>query len=130
VLRSEFAPQHRPNTVLKNTDGGAGVVEGKIRIKTIAVELICPIKPMILTDAQTIRHYQKLTDSLVDLWQRGNRYTELQMYMDGYLASLRTANIIEPYLIHRLEEETFRFLRDSSNFELATPQTETEVDYY
>lgn len=87
---------------------------------------------MILNDAQTIRHYQKLTDSLVDLWNRGNRYTELQIYMDGYLACLRMSKAIEPYLIHRLEEETFRFLRDPSNFELANPQTqtETEVDYY
>ncbi|WP_204102803.1 MULTISPECIES: DUF6761 family protein [Spirulina sp. CCY15215] len=84
----------------------------------------------MLTDALCIRYYQRLTDALVESWQRGNRFTELQLYMDGYIASLRHSNALEPYLIHRLEEEVFRFLRDSSNFELAFPQTEVEADYY
>lgn len=86
----------------------------------------------MLTDTQSIRYYQRLTDSLVELWERGNRYSELQLYMDGYIASLRHSNALEPYLIHRLEEEVFRFLRDPSNFELAMPQlqTEAEADYY
>jgi len=50
--------------------------------------------------------------------------------MEGYLACLRQTNIIEPYLIHRLEEEAFRFLRDPSNFELAMPQMQKEHDFY
>lgn len=50
--------------------------------------------------------------------------------MDGYIAALRHSNALEPYLIHRLEEEAFRFLRDPSNFELALPQPEVEADYY
>jgi len=82
----------------------------------------------VLRDSQSIRYYQRLTDSLVDLWRRGNRYSDLQLYMDGYLSCLRQTNVLEPYLVHRLEEETFRFLRDPSNFELAIPQAET--DYY
>lgn len=84
----------------------------------------------MLIDTQSIRYYQRLTDALVELWQRGHRYEELRLYMDGYIASLRHSNILEAYLIHRLEEEVFRFLRDPSNFELSIPQTQMEVDYY
>ncbi len=84
----------------------------------------------MITDTLAIKHYQKLTDGMVDLWHRGSRYEELRVYMDGYLTCLRQTNIIEPYLIHRLEEETFRFLRDPSNFELAMPLMQKEHDYY
>ncbi|NES72073.1 MAG: hypothetical protein F6K24_46205 [Okeania sp. SIO2D1] len=82
----------------------------------------------MLQDTQAIRHYQKLTDSLVDFWDRGYRYNELRMYVEGYLSCLRQANVMESYLIHRLEEDAFRFLRDPSNFELAIPQP--QVDRY
>jgi hypothetical protein len=82
----------------------------------------------MLTDTDTVRYYQKLTDSMVDLWQRGYRFDDLRLYMDGYLACLRQTNLVEPFLIHRLEEEATRFLRDPSNFELAMPEPET--DYY
>ncbi len=81
----------------------------------------------MLTNSQTIRYYQKLTDAMVDLWHRGRRFDEIQMYMDGYIASLRHSNILEAYLIHRLEDEVFRFLRDPSNFEMTMTQTETDV---
>jgi type II restriction/modification system DNA methylase subunit YeeA len=84
----------------------------------------------MLQDTQTVRYYQKLTDAMVDLWNRGRRYEEIRLYIDGYLSCLRQTNALEPYLIHRLEEEIFRFLRDPSNFELALPQLQTEVDYY
>jgi uncharacterized protein (DUF1810 family) len=84
----------------------------------------------MLTETHSIRHYQRLTDALVELWRRGNRFTELQLYVDGYLASLRHSNALEAYLIHRLEEEVFRFLRDPSNFELSMPQPQAEPDYY
>jgi hypothetical protein len=84
----------------------------------------------MLQDSQSIRYYQKLTDAMVDLWHRGHRFDELQMYMDGYLACLRHSSAIEAYLVHRLEEEAFRFLRDPSNFELSMPQPQTERDYY
>ncbi|NES86738.1 MAG: hypothetical protein F6K10_38330 [Moorea sp. SIO2B7] len=82
----------------------------------------------MLRDPQSIRYYQKLTDSMVDMWHRGRRYEDMRLYMDGYISCLRQTNVLEPYLIHRLEEEAFRFLRDPSNFELSMPQT--EVDYY
>lgn len=83
---------------------------------------------IMLQDTQTIRHYQKLTDALVEIWNRGYRFDELRMYLDGYLAALRHTNAIEPYLIHRLEEEAFRYIHDQSNFEM--PQPQAEVDYY
>lgn len=84
----------------------------------------------MLTDPLTIRYYQRLTDAMVELWNRGRRYEELRLYMEGYIACLRHTNTLEPYLIHRLEEELFRFVRDTSNFELSMPQTEVERDYY
>lgn len=82
----------------------------------------------MLQDTQTIRYYQRLTDALVELWQRGYRSDDLRLFLDGYLASLRHSQAIEPYLIHRLEEEAIRFLYDPFNFE--APQPQAEVDYY
>ncbi|MCA1994928.1 MAG: hypothetical protein LDL41_23195 [Coleofasciculus sp. S288] len=83
----------------------------------------------MLQDTQTIRYYQHLTDALVDLWNRGYRFDDLRMYLDGYLAALKHSNAIEVYLIHRLEEEAMRYLRDPSNFEVM-PMPEPEADYY
>jgi len=80
----------------------------------------------MLQDTQTIRFYQKLSDSLGDLWNRGYRFDDLRLYVDGFLAALRQTNAIEPYLIHRLEEEITRYLYDPSNFE----KPESEPDYY
>ncbi|MEM9926943.1 MAG: DUF6761 family protein [Cyanobacteria bacterium P01_D01_bin.50] len=82
----------------------------------------------MLQDTRTIRYYQRLTDAFVELWSRGYRTEDMRMYLDGYLAALRQSNGIEPYLIHRLEEEATRFLFDASNF--AVTQPEAEPDYY
>lgn len=82
----------------------------------------------MLQDPLTIRHYQKLTDAMASLWDRGYRFDDLRLYLDGYLAALRNVNSIEPYQIHRLEEESVRYLYDASNFEMPLPQP--EVDYY
>lgn len=76
----------------------------------------------MLQDALSIRYYQRLTDALVDLWNRGYRFEELRHYMDGYIAALRHADAIEPILIHRLEEEVHRYLYDPSNFEMPEPE--------
>jgi hypothetical protein len=81
----------------------------------------------MLQDAITIRYYQRLTDALVEQWNRGYRYDELRLYLDGYLAALRQSSAMEPHLIHRLEEEVSRYLYDPSNFEM--PQPQVEVDY-
>ncbi len=80
----------------------------------------------MLQDTLTIRYYQKLSDALVDLWNRGYRFDDLRLYVDGYLAALKHANSLEPYLIHRLEEEITRYLYDPSNFE----KPESELGYY
>jgi hypothetical protein len=82
----------------------------------------------MLVDAQVIRYYQKITDALNEQWNRGYRFDELRLYLDGYLAALRHSNALEPFLIHRLEEEATRYLYDQSNFE--DPQPQSEPDYY
>ncbi len=89
------------------------------------VRFLCLHTKHMLQDTQTIRYYQRLTDSLVDLWNRGYRFDDLRMYIDGYLAALRQSNSLEPYLIHRLEEEITRYLYDPSNLQ----NQETEPDY-
>ncbi|UBF25160.1 hypothetical protein K9N68_26545 [Kovacikia minuta CCNUW1] len=80
----------------------------------------------MLQDTLTIRYYQRLSDALVDLWNRGYRFDDLRLYVDGYLAALKHTNSLEAYLIHRLEEEITRYLYDPSNFEKPEP----ERDYY
>lgn len=82
----------------------------------------------MLQQTDTIRHYQKITDSAVEMWNRGYRFDELRLYLDGYLAALRTTNTLEAYQINRLEEEANRYIYDYSNFE--TPQLQPEVGYY
>ena len=76
----------------------------------------------MLQDARTIRYYQRITDALVDQWNRGYRTDDLRRYIAGYLAALRHSDALEPYLIHRLEDEVSRFLFDSSNFAVAQPE--------
>jgi hypothetical protein len=83
----------------------------------------------MLQDTLTIRYYQHLTDSLVFMWNRGYRFDDLRMYIDGYMAALRHSSALEPYLVNRLEEEATRYLRDPSNFE-AIPLPQPETDYY
>ncbi len=84
--------------------------------------------PIMLQDPQTIRFYQRLTDAMVSLWERGYRFDEIRLYMDGYLASLRHSNVLEPYLVHRLEEAAFNFLQDPLNFTTGIPQPEPEMN--
>ncbi|MEY3223087.1 MAG: hypothetical protein RLZZ203_1943 [Cyanobacteriota bacterium] len=83
----------------------------------------------MLQDTQTIRYYQRLTDAFVELWNRGYRMDDMRMYLDGYLAALRHSNVIEPYWIHRLEEEASRYLYDASNFTMVQPEAEKQHYY-
>lgn len=71
----------------------------------------------MLHDPDTVRHYQTLTDTFTNLWERGYRVDDLRMYLDGYLAALRRSNTIDLFQIHRLEETATRFLHDPANFE-------------
>lgn len=69
----------------------------------------------MLQDTRAIRFYQRLTDALVELRQRGYSLDELRLYLDGYVAALRHGSELEPYLVHRLEEDVVRFMYDPSN---------------
>jgi hypothetical protein len=79
----------------------------------------------MLQDARAIRYYQRITDALVLHWDRGYRTSELRLFLEGYLAALRHTDALDPYLIHRLEEDSLRYLHDPSNF--AVPQAEPEI---
>jgi len=81
----------------------------------------------MLQDSSAIRYYQKLTDALADLQQRGYRFHELRLYIDGYTASLHHAGALAPHQAYRLEEEALRFLRDPSNFELPEPEPQSDA---
>ncbi len=81
----------------------------------------------MLQDARVIRYYQRITDTLVDYWNKGYRADELRLYLEGYITSMRHSGAVESYLINQLEQEVIRFLYDSSSF--MVPQTEVETDY-
>ncbi|WP_017324787.1 DUF6761 family protein [Synechococcus sp. PCC 7336] len=83
----------------------------------------------MLQDYRLIRHYQSITDSMVDLWQRGYRMDDLRLVMDGYLMALRTLAVFEGFEMRRLEEEVIRFLHDPASFELPLPETEVMPRY-
>jgi hypothetical protein len=81
----------------------------------------------MLQDPKLIRHYQALTDALVDTWQRGYQRTdELRLLVDGYLLALRTAGQLEPFEIYRIEDDVNRFLYDPSSF--IEPEFELETE--
>ena len=80
----------------------------------------------MLQDARVIRYYQRITDTLVDYWNKGYRTDELRLYLEGYIASMRHSGAVESYLINQLEQEAIRFLYDSSNFAVAQPEVETD----
>ena len=82
----------------------------------------------MLQDARIIRYYQRISDTLVDYWNKGYRTDELRLYLEGYITSMRHSGAAESYLINQLEQEALRFLYDSSNFAVA--QTQLETDYY
>ena len=84
----------------------------------------------MLQNTQTIRLYQKLTDAFVQMWNQGYRFDDLRLYLDGYLAALRHSSTIEPFHLHRLEEESIRFLYDRSNFDMPMLQPQPESKYY
>lgn len=82
----------------------------------------------MLQDARAIRFYQRITDTLVDYWNKGYRADELRLYLDGYITALRHSGAVESYLINQLEQQAVRFLYDASNFAQVQPAIET--DYY
>ena len=83
----------------------------------------------MLQDSLTIRYYQRLSDATVELRNRGYRFDDLRLYVDGYIAALRHTDTLEPYHINRLEEEMVRYLHDPSNFETPEPELEPLPEY-
>ncbi len=83
----------------------------------------------MLQDSLTIRYYQRLTDATVELWNRGYRFDDLRLYVEGYIAALRHTDSLEAYHINRLEEEMVRYLHDPSNFESPEPMPEPMPEY-
>jgi hypothetical protein len=75
----------------------------------------------MLQTIETVGYYQKITDALVEMWHRGYRF--------GYLAALRSTNVLEAYQINRVEEEVMRYIYDPSNFELLELQREPDYRY-
>jgi hypothetical protein len=84
----------------------------------------------MLQTIETIGHYQKITDALVEMWHRGYRFDDLRLYLDGYLAALRSTNALEAFQINHLEEQAMRYVRDPSNFEQLELLRERQPDYY
>jgi hypothetical protein len=84
----------------------------------------------MLQDPRAVRHFQKIADAIAELWNRGYRFDDMRMYLDGYLAALRYTDALEAFLINRLEEEATRYLYDPSNYDLASPQPEPIEEGY
>ncbi|WP_287130294.1 DUF6761 family protein [Candidatus Cyanaurora vandensis] len=81
----------------------------------------------MLQDPQTIRHYQRLTDNLAELFYRGYRSEELRLFCNGYITALRHSQILESYEVNRLEQEIERCVRDPESLvpePLAIPELE------
>jgi hypothetical protein len=87
-----------------------------------AVSPVCDM----LQDPKTIRYYQRLSDTLVELWRRRYRNEELRLFADGFITALRYSQELDPSQINRLEQEIATFLVRPENFEPPDFQTETE----
>lgn len=84
----------------------------------------------MITDPLAIRNYQKITDSLVDMWHKGYTRDELRLFIDGFVAALRVNNSLDVTLIHKLEAEAVKFLYEPANFQdpfVPEPQPELNV---
>ncbi|MBC8120559.1 MAG: hypothetical protein H7Y22_01830 [Gemmatimonadaceae bacterium] len=71
----------------------------------------------MLQDPKTIRYYQRLSDTLSELWRRGYRSQELQLFRDGFITALRYGQELDSGQIYRLEQEITRFQSSPENFE-------------
>ncbi|BAC89228.1 DUF6761 family protein [Gloeobacter violaceus] len=82
----------------------------------------------MLQDPKTIRYYQRLSDTLVELWRRRYRSEELRLFSEGFITALRYGQELDPTQIMRLEQEIRGFLANSDNLEPPElrPQPEEE----
>jgi hypothetical protein len=77
---------------------------------------VYPLIPM-LQDPKTIRYFQRLSDTLVELWRRRYGSEELRLFADGFVTALRYSQDLDPLEINRLEQEVANFLSRPDNFE-------------
>ncbi|AGY60470.1 DUF6761 family protein [Gloeobacter kilaueensis] len=82
----------------------------------------------MLQDPKTIRYYQRLSDTLVELWRRRYRNEELRLFAEGFITALRYSQELDPAQILRLEQEILSFMASPENFEPPDflPQPERE----
>jgi hypothetical protein len=84
----------------------------------------------MLQDPKTIRYYQRLTDTLVELWRRRYRSEELRLFADGFITALRYGQELDPAQINRLEQEIASLLTNPANFEPPDFLPEAEREPY
>lgn len=83
----------------------------------------------MLQEPKTIRYYQRLSDTLVELWRRRYRAEEMRLFADGFITALRYGQELDSGQINRLEQEIANFLSRPENFDPPElqPQTERET---
>ena len=69
-----------------------------------------------LENPEAIRHFQSLCDACQELTTRYHSPSELRLYADAYLHSLRRAGSLYPREQHRLELLIERWILDPSSF--------------
>ena len=65
---------------------------------------------------ETIKHFQSICDACQELASRYHSPSELRIYADGYLHSLRNCKRLEPRDQEKLEGLIDRWIRDPSSF--------------
>ncbi len=84
----------------------------------------------MLQDPQTIRYYQRLSDTLTELWRRRYRSEELRLFADGFITAMRYSQDLDPAQVNRLEQEINDFLYNPNNFELPETMPQLEEERY
>ena len=69
-----------------------------------------------LEDPKTIRHFQSLCDACQELTSRHSSPSELRIYADGYLHSLRNCSQLDRKELEKLERMIERWIFDPSSF--------------
>ena len=65
---------------------------------------------------ETIKHFQSISDACQELTSRYHSPSELRIYADGYLHSLRNCNRLGPRDQEKLEALIDRWIMDPSSF--------------
>ena len=65
---------------------------------------------------EAIKHFQSICDACQELTSRYHSPSELRIYSDGYLHSLRNCNRLDPRDQEKLEALIDRWIMDPSSF--------------